>query len=441
MGSLLSGLPETHLKEVKMKYLLAIILLTISSIGCRQEEARDYSNYRVKLSIEPEEQYLEVDCYWDIARDESTRSVYFYLHNQLQIEEIGVNNNTSFSLSEDTSDIRYMPGATKYVLNIKGLNFNNKTTRLHLKYSGRITEWNEWSPSVIGEEWTEMGLYFPWYPYNPGYAPFTYEVEVVHNGEYRTFMMGNETKDDYYSIYRTANPTNDMVLCMSKDLKIKTRDMHRNSFKLAYTSLSEELTDTLISDIETILDLFNNWFPPGNNQVCIAESMRETGGGYARIGGIYLPGFTESDYYESRKAYSRYLAHEVSHLWWYRANTNTWEDWLNEGFAEYSALMVLRELYGQEYFDKWISNKKLSSSGKDPVWLYDRNGEDAQAVLYDKAPLLLYELEDRIGPGSLKQLMWDLLINRVSNTDEFMTVLEDLEGEETAEWFLGKLKS
>ncbi|MGM0667855.1 MAG: hypothetical protein ACQETA_11085, partial [Bacteroidota bacterium] len=307
-----------------MKYLLAIIFLTISLTGCRQEETKGYSNYRVKLSIEPEEQYLEVDCYLDIVPGKNNGSIYFYLHNQLEIEDLSVNNNTAFILSRDSSDIRYMPDATKYVLDIKGLNLNNGTTTLHLKYSGRITEWNEWSASVIGEEWTEMGLYFPWYPYNPAYTPFTYEVEVVHNGEYRTFMMGNETKDDYYAIYRTANPTNDMVLCMSKNLKIKTREMHRNSFKLAYTSLTEELTDTLISDIETILGLFNRWFPPGNNQVCIAESMRETGGGYARIGGIYLPGFTESDYYESRKAYSRYLAHEVSHLWWYRANTNTW---------------------------------------------------------------------------------------------------------------------
>lgn len=425
-----------------MKYILVIIFLTISLTGCRQEEAREYSNYRVKVSVEPEEQYLEVDCYWDIVTARNNRSLYFYLHNQLQLEELRVNNSENgFTLSQDSSDIRYMPDATKYVVDIKGLNINNKTTGLHLKYSGRITEWNEWSASVIGEEWTEMGLYFPWYPYNPGYTPFTYDVEVVHSGEYRTFMMGNETKDDYYAIYRTASPTNDMVLCMSKNLKIKRKEMHRNSFKLAYTSLSEELTDTLVSDIEALLDLFNSWFPPGNNQVCIAESMRETGGGYARIGGIYLPGFTEADYYESRKSYSRYLAHEVSHLWWYRANTNTWEDWLNEGFAEYSALMVLRELYGQEYFEEWIAKKEKEVEGVGPVWHLDRNGEQAYTLLYDKVPLLLYELEGRIGPDSLKQLMWDMLVKKVSNTDEFMAILEDLEGELTAEWFLGKLKS
>ncbi|MDT8401169.1 MAG: hypothetical protein RQ743_05700 [Bacteroidales bacterium] len=63
-------------------------------------------------------------------------------------------------------------------------------------------------------------------------------------------------------------------------------------------------------------------------------------------------GFTKADYYDSRIGYARYPAHEISRLWWLRADANTWEDWLNEGFAEYTALVVLRELYGKEYFEE-----------------------------------------------------------------------------------------
>jgi aminopeptidase N len=169
--------------------------------------------------------------------------------------------------------------------------------------------------------------------------------------------------------------------------------------------------------------------------------MREAGGGYARIGGLYLPEFNETDFFESRKSYTRYLAHETAHLWWYRANTNNWEDWLNEGFAEFSALMVLRELYGQEYFNTWIDNKKKTSEGVGPVWHTNRNGDQAYTILYDKAPLLLSDLEERIGTDSFIQLMRDLIINKVSTTNQLMVILEGLEGPETAEWFLNKLKS
>ncbi|MEA1885711.1 MAG: hypothetical protein U9N72_00660 [Bacteroidota bacterium] len=103
--------------------------------------------------------------------------------------------------------------------------------------------------------------------------------------------------------------------------------------------------------------------------------------------------------------------------------------------------MVIRELHGNEYFEEWIERKREQSEGTDPVWQYDRNGEQAYTILYNKTPLLLYELESRIGIDQFRQLMWDLLINRVSTTYEFKRILENLEGKETADWFLGRLKN
>ncbi|MDT8401168.1 MAG: hypothetical protein RQ743_05695 [Bacteroidales bacterium] len=75
------------------------------------------------------------------------------------------------------------------------------------------------------------------------------------------------------------------------------------------------------------------------------------------------------------------------------------------------------------------------------MWQYDRNGEQAYTILYNKTPLLLHELEKRIGLEQFRSLMWDLLINKVSTTYEFKRILTDLEGKETAEWFFRKLKS
>jgi hypothetical protein len=391
------------------------------------------------MSIDPADQYIEVDCFLNIPPDNTSDTLYFYLHRQLQIGSLTVNGKKTNFISHDTSDIRYMPDATRYALIIDQP--EEKIVSLHLNYSGRITEWNQWSASVIGRDWTEMGLYFPWYPYNPAFNPITYEVKVEHEPEYQTFMIGKEIKEDGYTIYRTDNPGSDMVLCMSKELKIISREIDRYNLKIVHTTFSEKLIDSLSGDMESILSLFGQWFPQGNNSVCIVESMREAGGGYARIGGLYLSGLNETDFLESRKPYTRYLAHETAHLWWYRANTNIWEDWLNEGFAEYSALMVLRELYGQEYFNMWIENKKKASEGTGPVWHTNRDGEEAYTILYDKAPLLLYELEAKMGAESFKQLMRDLIINKVSTTSHFMNRLEDLEGNETAEWFLNRLKS
>ncbi|HDZ40158.1 MAG TPA: hypothetical protein ENH59_00540 [Bacteroidetes bacterium] len=422
-----------------MKNLLLIISITIALTSFDEADTIDHPRYKIKLSIDPAEQYIDVDCTWDIPNDSRGNTIHFYLHRQLQILELTINGNESFTISQDTSDIRYMPCAIKYTLTNQGLK-NNKLS-LHLKYSGRITEWPEWSPNVIGEEWTEIGSYFPWYPLNRNYGTFTYEVEVLPDDNYLTFMMGIEAVDNNWAFYANESPTNDIVLCASKNLKTIKKEIYQYSLCVAHSTFSDSLINTLTADIRQILFLYNRWFPPGGNTMCLVESMREKGGGYARLGGIYLPGFTDADYYDSRIGYTRYLAHEISHLWWHRADANTWEDWLNEGFAEYTALMVLREIHGQEAFEEWIEKKIKQSDGTDPVWQYDRNGEQAYTILNNKTPLLLYELEKRIGLEQFRRLMWDLLIDSGSTTYEFKRILENMESKETADWFFGILKS
>lgn len=213
------------MKPVARMHLLTIIVTMVTLISCQQNkgETGEFTHYNLEVSVDPEEQYIEVDCSLDMTTADPRDTIYFYLHRQLQIGELTVNGKKPIAILHDTSDIRYMPDATKYALRIGQTAANNTT--IHLRYSGRITEWNRWSASVIGEEWTEMGLYFPWYPYNPAFNPLTYTVRVNHDQEYRTFMIGNETKEDGGSIYNTDSPGNDIVLCMSKELKIISREI------------------------------------------------------------------------------------------------------------------------------------------------------------------------------------------------------------------------
>jgi len=46
---------------------------------------------------------------------------------------------------------------------------------------------------------------------------------------------------------------------------------------------------------------------------------------------------------------------EFSHLWWSNAPTDTWEDWLNEGFAEYGAPRAVRQRIGKAAFQSLIN--------------------------------------------------------------------------------------
>lgn len=423
---------------MKKFYLPLFLLCILCTSGCKDERILEHPHYDLDLSFNPVGQYIEVQGEMKIpVMNDTSNQIEFYLHKQLTISDLKLNGKKDFDLRLDSSDIRYMPEATKYILRSPE-SFKEKV-HLAFQYSGVVTEWPQWSASVIGEEWTEMSCYFPWYPYHKLLKPFTYDINVKPIESYNIFIMGQEKKDNDAKSFTSPFPTNDIVVCASKDLKTVNRELGDYTFQLAYTTLSDTLIDTLSADVGDILTTFNQWFPGSETSICLVESMRDKGGAYARTGGMYLSGFNKSAYFESRKGYTRYLSHEISHLWWYRANSNSWEDWLNEGFAEYSALMVIRDKYGLDYFLEWIEKKKQEMKDTGPIWHCDRNGKNAYAILYSKAPVLLYQLEQKTGKDEFKQLMHLMLEKKVSNTEQFLSLLEEQEGGETREWFRGLL--
>jgi len=93
---------------------------------------------------------------------------------------------------------------------------------------------------------------------------------------------------------------------------------------------------------------------------------RTEGGGYARTGFVVLPRIGTESYKEQEVSYFSNLAHECAHLWWQMLQL-TRGDWLNESFAEYSALMAVRELFGAERFESILAKKLKRSEGMPPI--------------------------------------------------------------------------
>ena len=86
-----------------------------------------------------------------------------------------------------------------------------------------------------------------------------------------------------------------------------------------------------------------------------------------------------------------------------------------EGFAEYSALMIIKELFGEEAFNRRIEAKKSILAEKPPIWGFDRNdrttpekSDAVEAILYSKGPILLHLLEQKIGRDDFHSLCKEL---------------------------------
>ena len=91
------------------------------------------------------------------------------------------------------------------------------------------------------------------------------------------------------------------------------------------------------------------------------------------------------------------LAHEVSHFWWNRGSTFTMEKWPGESFAQYSKLMCMRKIEGQEKFQEEVSRLKNEVKDLPSILQSDRFAKGWNDLIYEKGPFLLYQLEETIG--------------------------------------------
>jgi hypothetical protein len=240
-----------------------------------------------------------------------------------------------------------------------------------------------------------------------------------------------------------------VVLVASKNMKSLKRVAGGYTVYVHYSTIQDTTANILIDDLIGVFDLFDGWFA-GNKDGMIAliESLRERGGGYSRTGLISLAGLSDEGYVDQHEDYIRYLAHETAHTWWQFAPKDSWEDWMNEGFAEFSALMVIRELFGEKAFNERLEAKKNNLSETPPIWGFDRNdrftpakSQAIEANLYSKGPVLLYLLEERIEEEKFLALCEEMVASRISSTGDFLNLLSKNYGTELRNWFENLLES
>lgn len=413
----------------------------------KEVNVSEYPFYDINLKINPQNQEIDVTGKLKLNKD-SLNQLYFYLQKDLNINSFTLNQNNIFEIETGKSDNRFMPQAKKIQLRLIDRRIKNETTEIHFSYNGKLGDLPEYFANIISPEWTEIGLYYPWFPYNPELKPFTYRLTVETDSSYKIFGLGKIEKKQNTWVITNNMPTNDIVVCVSKDIMSYESQIGQSQLTIFHHNFKDTLLRKMSGEISTIVKRYNDWFGENNQNISIIESKRKKGGGYARIGGVFLGGFNPEMYYSNNEGYNRYFAHELGHLWWYKAKTNSWEDWLNESFAEYSALMIIREVFGENAFTKRLDKKRENLFGTKPIWEFDRNrtrteeeSRNVNEILYNKGPILLYELEKEIGKEHYIELCKMLFEKNINTTSEFLETLKLAEGENVSFWFEEMLKT
>lgn len=424
-----------------MRLSFYILLLTVLT-GCSVIEKTDISFYKIDLKLDAKKQLLDanVDLTYYMEKDQ-TDSLTFLLHRNLSIKTLTCKNLVKYTFNtKDPLPFPFTPEAGMLTIYLGKPLQKGETIQINLQYAGKIGIVSKWEVNRITEEWVELGMYTPWFPYQPTIENLTYQVDVKIDPQYQVISMGKTKKIDNHWQILQESPKRDIIIMAAK--KIHTKDIQKNglSVDINYTAMSDSTAVDIIGGGLWILENYRKWFGDIKaHRASIVIAPRSMGGGYARRGFVVLTQFEDVDYYQNRIGYFKYIAHEFSHLWWSKAPTASWEDWLNESFAEYSALIAVREKFGNEPFEDLIQEKRKKSKDLPAIKGIDRMNKNAHSVLYDKACVYLHELETEIGKDNFLKLLKQLTINKVNSTEQFLKVLMDLSGAEVLKKFEEKL--
>ncbi|MCP1997129.1 M1 family aminopeptidase [Flavobacterium sp. HSC-61S13] len=158
-----------------------------------------------------------------------------------------------------------------------------------------------------------------------------------------------------------------------------------------YTSVVPQLQQTV-----PIMNLFESWFgtyPYADEKY--GHAQFGWGGGMEHSTVSFMGAFTQG-----------LIAHELAHQWFgNKVTCGTWQDiWLNEGFSEYAAGLVVQNIQGENQFQMWkqnLVNSVTSQNGGNlyltPIQALNSDRIFSSRITYNKGAMVVHMLRYILG--------------------------------------------
>ncbi len=395
------------------------------------------SFYDIKLKLDPIEQSVAARVRILFKAQEMTDKLTVLLHQDLKVKSISGALLQEY-IHQGNAGYQFAGEADAWELVFKEMLQPGQETELTFDYSGRLPHliFDEWDVNRLTPEWTELGLYTPWFPWDPHGGLFTYQVDLEINPEYRVTGTGKVAGSDGKWTLSSELPTMDITIAAAPDLQQATGCSGRASMAIHHTAgENQEGIRAILADGEWILDFYQNWFKDDQDRhLDVIIAPRKRGGGYVRPGMVMLSDLQGYQAASGNRLF-RFIAHEFAHLWWTGARIDSWEDWLNESFAEYSSMKAFESRYGQAEVGQLVTTMRAKAAGLPPIRGLSRNDESAHGVLYTKGALLLWDLAQLIGPEKMDEVLKRRFSEKVITTNGFLNLLDNVGGTQVAQQF------
>ena len=302
-------------------------------------------------------------------------------------------------------------------------------------YTCNLDSLDTWMSSME-KDWVQLGYYVAWFPVNSDSRDFTANVSVSINDGYTVSGSGIvEHKDDKWEMLQPWGGF-DLQIVASPTLKSKKMTNDGRTFEVVYTDFADADADSALLACSEALQFYTRLFKtnPSNDYMKFLVVPRR-GGGISRKNFIAYATKRFNEHFKTA------IGHEMGHFWWNKAPTFSWEDWLNEGFAEFSMLWYIKCHFDKHIFDCYLEACRENARHACPIYEVDRDAPEAYDALYNKGASLLYDLEQEVGETHFFKFLQGVAEREITSTALLLDYAEEMFGKEIREWIENRIKS
>ena len=319
-----------------------------------------------------------------------------------------------------------------------------------------------WYPAPSEDEFFQarVRLIFP-----PGYVCVA-NGELVEEGtiEAGRRVLSLEKVGNPFRVYATRTPVKYLSFMIGKfDKAYGGNGPQRPPLQVFVSDDIRLQRKSILEEVRAILEAYESWFGPYPfEKLAVFQRFWPTSGGHSPASFVVLNEIPKTAELGSSAVnpdspvdLSRFreytIAHEVAHQWWGQAVTGSSyrDQWLSEGLAQFASAEYLRRKFGERTFGnilrkfvQWTEKKSVFG----PVTLGTRisllDFEAYQAVVYNKACVVLYLLRDLIGPEAFfrgLRRFFEAQAFKFVRTTAFVRTMEEASGRDLGpffrEWF------
>lgn len=304
--------------------------------------------------------------------------------------------------------------------------------RIRLRYAGPLGQSGDPPMDRISADDVELNLDSLWIPICEGFATrFTWDAEIRGIGsDLEVVGPGRVRRSRGRVLFSCIAGSPDIAFVAMRGLCRAEAD----GFEFYARQLESREARDFLRQGAGAVKFLEAWFgamPVRPMRVVMVQ--RERAGGYSRPGYIVVVDKGPSP----ESAVGKFIAHEFAHEWWSTGASESEDRWLSETLAEYVALRYVESAFGTETRDSFLASMREAARDAGPVL---GSGRRSDTVLYQKGPLLLMALEERIGRERLDRLLAGLAPKPPQTTAEFLQALAGAAGAESVQEFERSLR-